>query len=47
MLEIAIGVIITLAAAGAAVFLILLALNIVLFFKLRSMFDRGVPFAGY
>ena len=47
MLEILIGAIAALIATGLTVFVILVLMNIVLFFKLRAMFDRGVPFAGY
>lgn len=47
MLEIFMGVAAALVCTGVAVFLILAGLNIVLFLKLRSMFGRGVPFAGY
>ena len=47
MLEILIGAIAALIAVGIAIFLVLILVNILLFLKLRSMFDRGVPFAGY
>lgn len=42
MMQILIDVIATLAGVGATLFLILLTINIVLFFKLRSMFDYHV-----
>ena len=35
------------AGAGLVAVLLLAALDVVLFVKLRGMFDRGVPFVGY
>lgn len=46
-MEIFVGIAAVLLGAGVVTFLLLTGLNIVLFLKLRSMFDRGVPFAGY
>jgi hypothetical protein len=38
-----IGVIAALAAAAIGIFAILLVINILLFFKLKSMFHYGIP----
>jgi hypothetical protein len=46
MREIFISIITVLIGTGIA-FLFLMGIEIVLFLKLRSMFNRGVPFAGY
>lgn len=47
MMEILIGAIAMLTAAGIGIFIGLIVIDIALFLKLRSMFDRGMPFAGY
>jgi hypothetical protein len=47
MLEILMVIAAVLAGAGLAVFLLFAALDVVLYLKLRSMFDRGAPFVGY
>jgi hypothetical protein len=47
MVEAMIGAILALFGAGITIFLTLVVIDIVLLVKLRSMFDRGVPFAGY
>jgi hypothetical protein len=47
MLEIFIGIVAVLIGTGMAFFLLLIGIEIVLFLRLRSMFNRGVPFAGY
>jgi len=47
MLEIFISIIAVLIGTGMTFFLLLTGIEIVLFLRLRSMFDRGVPFAGY
>jgi hypothetical protein len=46
MREIFISIIAVLIGTGTA-FLLLMGIEVVLFLKLRSMFNRGVPFAGY
>jgi hypothetical protein len=46
MREIFISIIAVLIGTGIA-FLLLIGIEIVLFLKLRSMFNRGVPFTGY
>jgi hypothetical protein len=46
MREIFISIIAVLIGTGTA-FLLLIGIEAALFFRLRSMFDRGVPFAGY
>lgn len=43
MLQILIDVLAAIVAAGVAIFMLLLVANIVLFFKLRSMFNYNVP----
>lgn len=47
MREIFISIIPVLIGTGTAFFLLLTGIEIVLFLRLRSMFNRGVPFAGY
>ena len=47
MLELVIGATLAVVGAGLAVFAVLIAINVALLVKLRSMFGRGVPFAGY
>jgi hypothetical protein len=47
MLETFISIIAVLIGAGMAFFLLLIGVEIVLFLRLRSMFNRGVPFTGY
>jgi hypothetical protein len=47
MVETFIGIIAVLIGAGMAFVLLLIGIESVLFLKLRSMFDRGVPFTGY
>lgn len=47
MLEILIVAAAVMTGAAIAGFLLLAGLDIVLFLKLRSMFERGAPFVGY
>ena len=47
MSEIFISIIAVLICTGMAFFLLLIGIEIALFLRLRSMFNRGVPFAGY
>jgi len=47
MLKIFISALAVLIGAGMAFYLLLIGIESVIFLKLRSMFNRGVPFAGY
>jgi hypothetical protein len=47
MLKTFISIIAVLIGAGMVFFLLLGGIESALFLKLRSMFNRGVPFAGY
>lgn len=44
---IVISIIAVLAGTGMVFSLLLIGIEIVLFLRLRSMFNRGVPLAGY